>query len=55
MAKASLTADEVEMIKEMLSFIVVIMKRSPNKMDLMDIIYKLENPIEEETSGKKIH
>ena len=53
MAKTNLTYEEVEMIKEMLSLMVVIMKRWPNKMDLMDVIYKLENPEESDDKEKE--
>ena len=53
MARANLTYEEVKMIKEMLSWMVLVMKRWPDKSALMDIIYKLENPEESDDKEKE--
>jgi len=68
MAKASLTADEVAMIMKMISIFMSFNKtisvdyyqyqRMAKGIDsnvLLKALDKLENPIEEETNGEKIH
>ena len=47
MARANLTYEEVKMIKEMLSWMVIVIKRWPDKVSMMDVISKLEKAEEE--------